>query len=165
MPTGIFIRTEEHKRNISQALKGRPRPWQEKEKIKITCPCGTKLLLTPGRIREGHGKYCSRNCTYKYRDNSKFLSLIIKKGQKNQNWRGDAVGYKAFHLRVNQLRGKAYFCEENKTHQSTRFEWANLNGNYEDIYDYKSLCKKCHNEFDNVVIKGWETRRGGDVLA
>jgi len=51
----------------------------------------------------------------------------------------------------------------------------NLTGKYEDIYDYKSLCRKCHNKFDKIairvsqkkkflygnqyILKGWETRR------
>ena len=144
------------------------------EKIKKACLCGKKFLLAPGRIRKGRGKYCSRMCLHKYRDNSKFLSFIRNRGKKNQNWKGNSAGYKALHLRVTNNRGKATICEECK---STYFvEWANLTGKYYDVMDYKSLCRKCHNKFDSTGIrvikikrkkynlsdiarKGWETRR------
>ena len=149
-------------------------------KIEVKCPCGKIIFFTPGQIRKGHGKYCSRPCFFKYRDNSKFLSLLTKKGKDNQNWKGDRAGYKAFHLRVNQMRGKADICED--CGSDSFVEWANLNKHYEDIYDYKKLCRKCHHKFDNksakafetkksytheIALKGWVTRRlrGGDASA
>jgi len=67
MPTGHFLRTDEHKKNISIALKNKPKPWLEKEKTAFNCPCGNIFQLTPGRIRKDHGKYCSRPCYYQFR--------------------------------------------------------------------------------------------------
>ena len=105
------------------------------------------------------------------------------RGENSPNFKKDA-GYKALHLRVNLIRGKAKVCENCG---SIKFvEWANLTGKYEDVNDYVSLCRKCHRILDKtnekrarslgkerlteIANKGWETRRntsfkGGEVLA
>jgi hypothetical protein len=173
--------TEEHKKRISMALKGKLKPWLQKEKTEITCPCGNKFLLTPGRMREKHGKYCSRPCFYKYMKlfNVSALSHELR-GNKHWSYKGNKAGYKAFHLRVGVIRGKATICSE--CGSTKRVEWANITKKYEDIYDYKELCKKCHVKFDDIANrvaaikrsrynlsdiarKGWVTRRGGVVSA
>ena len=159
MPTGHFIRTEEHKRKIGLALKGRRHPWQEKVKIEKVCAYGNKFYLNPSKNILKHGKYCSRSCYLKYKDNSFFLKMITTKGEEHWNYKGNKAGYKALHLRVSQIRGKADYCSDDPSHKSNKYEWANLTGKYEDPNDYKSLCHKCHNKFDNVGKKGWETRK------
>src|SRR5690242_13274370 len=111
--------TEEHKQKISQALKGRRHPWSEKERIQKKCLCGKKFLLTPGQDRQGHGKYCSRSCYYEYREVFKVWDLPTNRpGEMHHNFKGDQAGYKAFHLRVTRLRGKATYCEKNISHTS-----------------------------------------------
>jgi hypothetical protein len=70
-------------------------------------------------------------------------------GERNAVWRGDAAGYKALHLRVATARGKPQLCVEcGKSDAATRYEWANLTGNYADTNDYKRLCIPCHRIFD-----------------
>ena len=149
--------SEEHKQKISLALRGKPRPWQEKEKVERTCECGIHFLLTPGQVRDGHGKYCSRSCYYKYRTIGGFPAVSHKlKGEKHWNYKGDKAGYKTFHIRVKNSRGKATVCE--KCSSTSFVEWANLTGKYNDIFDYKSLCRSCHKKFDL-------NRKAGEVLA
>lgn len=157
MPTGHFIRSEEHKRHISESLKGKSHYWGVKIKKAFICPCGESFLLTPGQIRKGHGKYCSRKCYFKYRDCPNFLKKSKLKGEDSINWKGDNVKYAALHLRVQIKRGKATVCE--KCGSLKRVEWANKTGKYADVFDYISLCKKCHGIFDNIYRKGWITRR------
>jgi len=80
----------------------------------------------------------------------KYKKGILKqgKGKDNPNWKGDNACYSALHLRVERARGKPSRCEVCKTTDSSkRFEWANLNGHYKDIKDYKRMCKKCHEEY------------------
>ena len=158
MPTGHFIRTKEHKEKISKALKGKPKLWQRKLKIERVCKCGEKFFLTPGQVRPKHGKYCSRKCYFKYRIVFPVWKLSHKLKRRNHwNFKGDKAGYKAFHLRLNIARGKAKTC---KQCNSKRFvEWANISGKYENMNDYKQLCRKCHNKFDDVANKGWTTRK------
>jgi DNA-directed RNA polymerase subunit M/transcription elongation factor TFIIS len=149
--------TEEHKRRISESLKGKPRPWQLKTKIVKICPCGEIFYLTPGQVRKGHGKYCSRKCSYKYQHHPNFLKYSKLKGKYNVNWKGILAKYSALHLRVQKERGIAIICES--CGSTTKVEWANLTGDYNNVMDYKSLCKKCHNILDDIYKKGWITRK------
>jgi hypothetical protein len=126
-------------------------------KVNKKCPCGKKFVLTAGQVREKHGKYCSRPCYYTYRVNYDVSKLSHSlSGVKHWNYKENA-GYKALHIRVSKLRGKADMCENNSNHKAW-FEWANLTGNYNDINDYKKLCRSCHKNYDF-------SRKGGDVLA
>jgi hypothetical protein len=156
--------TEEHKRKISLALRGKPHIWGRKTKIKRMCPCGNMILFTPGQIRKGHGKYCSRICYYKYRINFDVSKLSHKlKGIFHWAYKGDNAGYKALHLRVGEQRGKAkkcLFCGSDKF-----VEWASVTRDYKNVFDYISLCRKCHRKFDDVGKKSAQTRRGGGVTA
>lgn len=71
------------------------------------------------------------------------------------NWKGDEVGYSAIHAWIKRKLGKPSKCEECCTVEATRFEWANISGQYKrDFSDWKRLCSKCHaNEHKN-----WEVR-------
>ena len=57
------------------------------------------------------------------------------------------AGYQALHLRVESTRGKpkkCAFCQRT----SGRFEWANMTGDYADVWDYIRLCVSCHRAYD-----------------
>lgn len=70
-------------------------------------------------------------------------------GPRNATWKGDAAGYQALHLRVEAARGKPSHCERcGLADPATRYEWANLTGNYSDISDYERMCVTCHRRFD-----------------
>lgn len=72
-----------------------------------------------------------------------------QKGDKNNNWKAGYATYSALHIRVEIERGKPNKCEDCGTKKSKKFEWANINGNYNDVQDYKRLCICCHKAFDN----------------
>ena len=59
--------------------------------------------------------------------------------------------YCAYHLRVNQKRGKPKKCEHCGTISAKKFEWANKTGKYDDINDYIRLCTSCHRKMDGGV--------------
>ena len=152
-----------------------------KEKIIKICPCGKNVSSTPSQAASGRGKYCSRKCFYQYFDRYDVSQLSLKaKGEKHWNRKVDAK-YAALHLRVQQVRGKAEICED--CGADFWVEWANKTGKYDDVEDYKALCRKCHNKFDapnkkrnitlgkrklsEIASKGWETRRtlvSGEVM-
>ena len=124
-------------------------------KIEKDCPCGNKFYLTPGQVRPGHGKFCSRPCYYKYRKNFPLSELSKKmKGSNHWNYKGNNAGYSAFHLRVQAKRGKAKECDF--CGRKSWVEWANLLGYYEDVNDYLPLCRSCHKNYDNQIIKSQE---------
>ena len=70
-------------------------------------------------------------------------------GPRNACWKGDAASYQALHLRVESARGKPKHCTQcDDTDPTTRYEWANLTGNYADVNDYERMCVLCHRRFD-----------------
>jgi hypothetical protein len=84
----------------------------------------------------------------KSRLNMDGLSLGNLQGELNQNWKGNEASYSALHYWVVRKKGKAVICVD--CGSSKKVEWANISGEYRrDELDYKSLCKKCHNVFDN----------------
>ena len=72
-----------------------------------------------------------------------------KTGPLNPQWKGDDASYLAFHNRVYRERGKAFGCSVcGNDSSTTKYEWANLTGHYEDIADYASMCNACHTAYD-----------------
>ena len=71
-----------------------------------------------------------------------------QRGQNSASWLGDAAGYKAMHLRVYNERGAPHHCTKCDTRSASRYEWANLTGNYQDVNDYQRMCVLCHRRFD-----------------
>ncbi|HWO64585.1 MAG TPA: hypothetical protein VNO31_31570 [Umezawaea sp.] len=70
-------------------------------------------------------------------------------GPKNPAWKGDAAKYAALHLRVGTVRGKPKECARcGENNPKRRYEWANLTGDYADVYDYIRMCVSCHRRFD-----------------
>ena len=61
------------------------------------------------------------------------------------------LGYRRYHQIVAKKRGNPRCCENCYSTEAHSYEWANINGKYDDIWDYKRLCKSCHAKFDGVV--------------
>lgn len=91
--------------------------------------CGTEALMKV----KGAG-FCSLSCS--------------QRGERNSSVTQDPDGYVAQHRRVSQARGAARshrcLCTERASH------WANLTGDYADIYDYTPMCPRCHKRYDNA---------------
>ena len=72
-------------------------------------------------------------------------------GEINHMWKGDNATYKAFHVRLKNRKGRAanYGCSVCGTKDpNTRYEWANMTGNYMDMDDYQPMCVTCHRRYD-----------------
>lgn len=83
-----------------------------------------------------------------------------QRGASNSSWRGSEAAYAALHYRVSGARGKPCRCEHcGDSKPATRYEWANVSGNYADVNDYIRLCKRCHVHFDDVPAKSSATQR------
>lgn len=68
-----------------------------------------------------------------------------QRGSKNDSWKGDNATYAALHYRVQAERGKAYMCDEcNRSDGGIAYDWANQTGKYNDVNDYKMMCRSCH---------------------
>lgn len=76
-----------------------------------------------------------------------------QKGTANNNWKGDDAGYQAFHIRVEVARGTPSLCEECGTSDPSKsYDWTNISGNYEDVADYRRLCRSCHWKDDKTIF-------------
>ncbi len=65
--------------------------------------------------------------------------------ENNSSWKGNNATYAAFHYRVKSERGKADHCEEcGRTDNGIKYDWANQTDKFEDINDYKMMCRSCH---------------------
>ena len=66
-------------------------------------------------------------------------------GKNNSSWKGDNATYAAMYYRVQSQRGKAAKCEEcGRSDDGMTYDWANQTGNYNDVTDYKEMCRSCH---------------------
>ena len=74
-------------------------------------------------------------------------------GPKARRWKGEDASYAAKHMWIHKHYGKASYCENDSSHRSSRFEWANISGTYQrERSDYKQLCRKCHIEMDRRTV-------------
>lgn len=51
-------------------------------------------------------------------------------------------------MRVDAARGKPSECTQCGTTEARMYHWANLTGNYDDIWDYARMCVPCHRKYD-----------------
>jgi hypothetical protein len=72
-------------------------------------------------------------------------------GPRNAGWKGARASYNSLHKRVIVARGKATSCSEcGCTDPAKRYDWANLTGRYEDVEDYRPMCRSCHQRYDGA---------------
>lgn len=71
--------------------------------------------------------------------------------------------YYAVHTWVRRRLGKPFECEEcGKNDKTTRYEWANIDGNYRrDLNDYIMMCVSCHRKRDYRL--GVRQKRNNEV--
>ena len=73
-------------------------------------------------------------------------------GPMNHLWKGSQAKYAALHLRVQSIRGTPCKCEDCGIEgESSLFQWASLTKTYDDVNDYKRLCRSCHSKMDRTV--------------
>ena len=135
MPTGVYIRSEKTRKNISETLK----------RLKIFPKTAFQKGKTPWNKGLKTGKLTEQH---------KFKMSESHRGNKAYNWKNDKVGYYALHIWVTRWKGKPKFCEDCGNMIAKKFEWANISGLYKrDLNDYKRLCTRCHHIFDSKTGK------------
>lgn len=84
---------------------------------------------------------------------SRIAAKRDQRGDKNHNWKGEDSGYKISHERLRALKGQPKHCEFcGTTDPSLQYDWANMTGQYDDLDDYKRLCRSCHRKFDRSIL-------------
>ncbi len=123
--------------------------------MKYICQvCSTEGSARPAVVKSGRKKYCSLAC----RNKAYSLRMVGNrnndswdpKGEKNPNWKGNAVSYRGLHLWILRQLGQPQECWECGTKEYHRYEWANVNKLYgRNISDWVRLCVSCHRRYDS----------------
>ncbi|MEK7180656.1 MAG: hypothetical protein AAB706_04220, partial [Patescibacteria group bacterium] len=91
-------------------------------------------LYKSGLGRERISKECLVSCHYTYKILKNNVEMRpfrrIVSGILSPHYKGNKVGYWGIHDWLKVYFGKANCCENDSNHKSSRFEWANLSGEY-----------------------------------
>lgn len=139
MPTGIYLRTEYHRKIISESNRRYPRRfWLGK------------------KFSKEHKEKLSKSLRGYH--NSPKTEFRSGPEEGHPRWKGDKVGYYGLHKWVGKHLGKpqkCMFCGKKRF-----LHWANKSKKYlRNLMDWISLCAKCHHKFDNKSQRMWKTRR------
>jgi len=161
MPKGIFLRTEECRRKISESLKGRRLSEKHKENIR-KCQIGKKHLeKTKEKIREGckginkgqkngmWGKKHSKEARQKITKNHADFSM-----EKHPNWQG-GKSFEPYALEFNnQLK------EEIRKRDNCQCQFCGIseNGRIHDIHHINYIKKDCRPRNLNALCRGCNVR-------
>lgn len=137
--------TEEHKLNISKALKGKKNTEETKQQISKTLTGRAVPIETKQKISQA---LKGRKLTKEHIANSRI-----------GHYKGDDAKpvtiYNRVHVWVYELLGKPDTCWNcSKTGlQGRQIHWANLSGEYlYDVDDWARLCQSCHSLYDRGKI-------------
>ncbi len=85
----------------------------------------------------------------------------LPKGEKANNWKGDKITINSIHSWLIRTFGRPNKCEIKDCRNTKRIEWALKRGkSYKRVREsFIRLCKKHHIEYDNVLQRGWITRK------
>ena len=145
MPTGIYLRTKEYRRKISESMRGKKRvPFSEKARRNMS-------IAHKGQVPWNKGKKFSEEHKRKLSEAHKG-----KTDEKSSNWKGDNVGYHGIHAWVKKHKGKATQCQDcgNKADGGHAIDWTNVDHKYKrNLDDYIERCRPCHRNYDTEVAK------------
>lgn len=155
--------TEEHKRKIGLANKGRStwnkgghlsQEWKDKISEGNKGKDGYWKNKTRPLISEETRKKMSESSKGRKASEETKRKMVIsaRRGEKNNMWKGDNVGYHGIHKWIAVMLGKPTKCEHCEKDGLTghQIHWANISGEYKrDITDWLRLCAKCHAKYDN----------------
>ena len=151
--------TEEHKRKIGSANKGKT-TWikgkhhSEETRKKISA----SNIGMPNPMSEETRKKISVALKGKMTKN--FLEFQAKsreinklpKGEKAWNWKGDGVSYSGLHSWVKRMLGHPTICSECGK-DNCNIHWANKSREYKrDVGDWMPLCVSCHWKYDKPYL-------------
>jgi predicted transcriptional regulator len=159
----LKIISEETRKRMSEAAKRRcDAAWRMAKSEAY----GTHL--DEGRVREMYGRGLTQaeiaevlgvgqKAVFNFMRRKGIKARIAAKrnqfGPLNAQWKGDAASYKAFHRRLVSRFGQPSHCEVCGTSDPARhYDWANLTGHYEDLSDYKRMCRSCHWVYDKKEL-------------
>lgn len=166
MPAGKYPRTEEHKRNLAQALRGKKRTPEQCTRISagkrgLPSPKKGKNYPQCGRSGEQHwawkgGKGACVDCGKTInRDHVRCQECHLKRV-----WGGEKVHMDTLHQWIRKNKPKPDLCE--RCGEKPPYDCANISGEYlRDVNDYEWLCRRCHMLKDGRLQRTIERNQAG----
>lgn len=138
--------SEEHKRKISESLRGKK---------------FTEERLRNMKANNFGGKHHSEKSKKKISE-----SLKGKKDELSRGWVGDNVSYSRLHSWIIEKLGKPQKCSFClRDDEDSKYEWANISHEYSrDINDFIRLCISCHRRYDRGKIKKKELKIENNII-
>lgn len=139
--------SEEHKRKLSIALKGK-NTWSKG--IKFTEEAKKKIREHSARF--WLGKHLSKETRKKISEARLGKSTGLFE-EKATYWKGNKIKYSGLHKWVYRKLGKPNKCVHcgKEELNSKRINWANIDHKYcRVVEDWIRLCTKCHKKYDKV---------------
>lgn len=135
MPSGVYTKSETHKKNLSESLMGHKVTDATKAKIQKSLTGKIISIETRKKISKANtGKVVSQSAVDKVT------------GTNNGMWK-ELVGYTQAHRWARKHYSKSGICEECK--QVKKTELANISQQYlKELSDWRELCRSCHIQFD-----------------
>jgi len=83
-------------------------PQNKHPRITVICPCGKSFETTSQRIDGGRGKYCSKQCQYKFAIRPKIGKGVYKLKKENNGWfkQGHANWNTGLHYKIDESKIK-----------------------------------------------------------
>lgn len=73
--------------------------------------------------------------------------------ENNHMWKGDFASKGPLHRRLYRRFGQENKCSQCGTEDASKsYDWANISGKYEDLSDYKRMCRSCHWKYDKKIL-------------
>ena len=139
MPTGVYTRTEEAKRRLSEG-----------QKRFLASPQGEAYRMKMSEIMAGR----SRAWLVGRRLSEETRRKMSEKRRMRLHpcWTGMVPkGYRVLHYRIRMLYGEPDHCENSTCPGgSKRFQWSSKRHNYNSVArkDWQQLCPRCHKRYD-----------------
>lgn len=148
MPSGIFKRSEEHKKNISLALMGKKFTKEHCKNLSAALT-GKKQLRELVKKRIESTKLFFKNHPEELKKRGKKISDALPRGENHPMWKGDDVSYGGLHNWVYRKLGQPSHCMICTSKDEKFYEWANVSHEYKrHVEDWIRLCVSCHRNYD-----------------
>lgn len=129
MPSGVYKRTEYHRKITSGGVKRSMTPLHRKKLSELR-----------------KGKKQTNETKEKI---SKANKISVKKGENSPNWKRDSVAYTTIHKRMITKYGQPRYCEHCKRTDKKNYEWCNKDHKYlMKKENWMRLCVPCHTKYD-----------------
>lgn len=122
----------------------------------------TRQKMRDAKLKNPTRYWLGKKFSKEHKNKISVGGLDIHRGEKNGNWKGINSKYTASHMWMYSTYGQPKKCENcGRDNLEGKFiNWANISGKYKrERDDWIRLCRKCHTSFDDIINKGWDTKR------